>query len=328
MNLRSILSGILLAGLLSGPGWSQESGTPVAVISLVWGVVTVKHADADYKPARWLEPIFPGDFVKTSGPGSKLLITFFNDNHQEVVSENVEASVATDRVTAPKGQVRRDKARNPFGAGGVDSPFVYTHKLVAADFAKAEVAGAYDVEERSLKASIKSHFPPDFGWPSQAGASNYELQVNAPSLAFSWSKTLKANRYSMTQREAGGLSKGSNYTWQVSADGNPVVLPYPFKCLSLPQAKWLEEESTTFSGKRARKQLQRSDYTDYLLVCSQLTRVDEAYSLCREMAGMDSQNPRVFRALTRVFLLRGCPAHAKEAHDNELKLGGYDPVGL
>ena len=203
MRLRSMLPGLLLASLLSSSSWSQESGTPVAVISLAWGVVTVKHENADYKPARWLEPIYPGDFVKTSGPGSKLLITFFNDNHQEVVPEDVEASVTADRVDAPKEKVRREGARNPLGAGGVDNPFVYTHKLVAADFAQAGAPGAYEREERSLKSAIKSHFPPAFGWPSQPGAKNYQLLVTAPSLKYRWLKTIKSNRYAMSpERES------------------------------------------------------------------------------------------------------------------------------
>ena len=30
----------------------EEPATPVGVVSLVWGEVTVKHSDADYKPAR------------------------------------------------------------------------------------------------------------------------------------------------------------------------------------------------------------------------------------------------------------------------------------
>ena len=104
---------------------------PVAVISLVWGEVTLKHSDSDYQPARWLDPIYPGDLVKTTGPGSKLLITFFSDNHQEVMGEDITANVAADKLVKVEGQntIRRDPARNPFGAGGVENPFIYTHKL-------------------------------------------------------------------------------------------------------------------------------------------------------------------------------------------------------
>ncbi|MBT9586284.1 hypothetical protein IV102_23280 [bacterium] len=329
MQLSRLGPALALMGLLGAPAWCQDNSTPVAVISLVWGQVTVKHEQADYKPARWLEPIYPGDFVKTSGAGSKLLITFFNDNHQEVVGTDIEATVAPEALKPLKGgKVRRDGARNPFGAGGVDNPFVYTRKLVADDFKGADAPGLYEAEEAYLKAAVNSSFPPSFAWPAQSGAQSYHLQVKAPSLQFSWAKTVAGTRYKMSQDEANAISKGATYQWQVSAGSTPVVAAYPFKSLTLPLEKWLKEQRNDFNGKRSKKQLQRSDYTDYLLVCSQLTRMDEAITLCQEMAAMDANNPRVFRALTRVYLGKGCPAHAKKAHETQLQLGGYDPIGL
>lgn len=331
MQINRLGPALLMLALLGAPPvWSQDKSTPVGVISLVWGVVTVKHENADYKPARWLEPIYPGDFVKTSGPGSKLLITFFNNNHQEVVGLNAEATVGSDTLSPTNGgKVRVDPARNPFGAGGVDNPFVYTKKLVADDFKGADAPGLYQAEEVYLGAAVNSAFPPSFSWPASNGSKSYNLSVTAPSIQFSWAKTVAGTRYKMTQDEANAITKGATYRWQVTSDkNNLVVAPYPFKSLTLPLEKWLKEQRDDFNQKRASKQLQRSDYTDYLLVCSQLTRMDDAARLCQEMATMDPKNPRVFRALTRVFLAKGCPAHAKKAYDTQIQLGGYDPIGL
>lgn len=327
MRLR--LAALALVLCLSLSALAQDK-MPVAVISLVWGEVTVKHQDADYKPARWLEPIWEGDFVKTAGPGSKLLITFFNDNHQEVMGQDAVATVTSVGLYSQSGpQIRVDGPRNPFGAGGVQNPYVYTHKLVQADFAGADAPNAYQNEENSMKAWMNSSSPPRFWWPPSPAAASYTLQVNgAPGITFNWSQMSETNQHAMSQSESNALTKGAVYVWTVTSGDTVLVPPYQFLLLTLPQDKWLKGIADAFTDKRNRGQLQRSDYTDYLLVCSQLLRVDNALSLMREMSAMDPQNPRVFRALTRVYLLKNCPAHAKEAFDMEIKLGGVDPVGL
>jgi hypothetical protein len=316
--------------LILGSLARAQDGLPVAVISLVWGEVTVKHQDADYKPARWLEPIWEGDFVKTAGPGSKLLITFFNDNHQEVMPSDSVATVAMTGLTSQSGpKIRVDRPRNPFGAGGVQNPYVYTHNLVQDDFKGADAPGAYEAEEFAMKAWMNSSSPARFSWPNDPNAASYTLQVQgAPGLNFRWTKMTETPQYKMNQDESNAMTKGAVYQWSVLSGTSVVIPQYNFLLLTLPQDKWLKDQADDFADKRKRGQLQRSDYTDYLLVCSQLLRVDNALSLMKEMAAMDPQNPRVFRALTRVYLLKNCPAHAKEAWNTEIQLGGVDPVGL
>ncbi len=321
---------IALSFFLAVAARAQDRTTPVAVISLVWGQVTVKHQDADYKAARWIEPIFPGDFVKTTGPGSKLLIVFFNDNHQEVMGPDSEATVTPENLSSLSGgPIRVDPARNPFGAGGVESPFVYTRKLVQKDFENADAPGAYEAEEKALAGWVNSSAPPGFWWPVTPGVTSYNLQVaGAPGLSYTLGKTTPKNQYKYTADEANALTKGAKYIWSVTGNGATIVPPYPFLFMTLPQSKWLDEQHDAFQSKRDRSALQRSDYTDYLLVCAQLLRVDNALSLCREMSQMDPQNPNIYRALTRIYLMKSCPAHAKEALQKELQLGGVDPVGL
>lgn len=311
------------------PGAALAADQPVAVISLVWGVVTVKHANQDYKPARWLEPIFPGDFVKTTGAGSKLLITFFSDNHQEVMGNDITAQATETTLSAEGGaNIRKDKSRNPFGAGGVASPFVYVRKIFADDFAGADAPGALDLEKNQyLKAHVNPAFPPGFWWPPQAGAATYALQILQPSGGQPiWSTTAKDNQYKMKESDANALSKGSDYVWQVQANNQPVTRPYAFMLLTLPLEKWYLEQNKAFAAKRAAGKLERSDYTDYLLVCAQLNRIDESLTLVQEMSNMDPQNPNLFRALARVYLAKSCPALAKQAYDTEIQLGGYDPL--
>jgi hypothetical protein len=321
-----MLSVVVPQVALAQPGATQTP--PVAVISLVWGVVTLKHQTADYQPAVWLDPIFPGDQVKTAGPGSKLLITFFFDNHQEVLGPDSEAQVGGATLTTISGgAIRKDKARNPFGSGGVQNPFVYTHFLVTGDFTGADAPDALQRENACLQATARTASPLAFTWPAADAVGQYQLQILNATAQTVVSVDSKTNRYELTPKQAMPLYTGTVYSWQVSAPSNPrVVAPYSFMYLSRPQDNWLTETRDYFEGLRKRGQLQRSNYTDYVLVCAQLVRVDDVIALCTEMASMNPNNSRVFRALTRAYLMKNCPLHARQAHDQELKLGGMDTV--
>jgi hypothetical protein len=313
---------------LCRPALAQDQGDPVAVVSLVWGAVTIKHPGADYKPARWLEPVFPGDQLMTSGPGSKLLITFFSDNHQEVMGQDMVATAAADGLakSSGAGDIRKDPARNPFGAGGVESPFIYTHRLREADFQGAEVAGALESERPTLRARVRAGFPPTFAW-TDTGAAGYTLSIYDPATGSAvWTKEVSGTRYQLSQDEGNQLLKGVNYRWDVNAGDQVVVRPYEFKLLTLPLAKWFDQQVVDFDGKRDRDQLQRSDWTDYLTVCAQVLDIDRAFELAEKMKEMDPQNPRIYRVLTRIYLRKGCPAHAKAAYDKEIALGALDPI--
>jgi len=90
--------------------------------------------------------------------------------------------------------------------------------------------------------------------------------------------------------------------------------------------KWFNEQAAVFTTLRRQNKLQRSDYTDYLLVCSQILDIDRAMELIEKMRAIDPKNPRVFRALTRIYLRKGCPGHAMAAHKKLEKLGGLDPI--
>lgn len=332
MKLRTLLLLCMIAvvvarGAVAQPAPGDTRTPPVAVVSLVWGVVTLKHQDADYAPARWLNPIYPGDLVKTAGPGSKLLITYFFDNHQEVIGPDSEARVDPTTLTSLSGDpIRKDRARNPFGSG-VQNPFVYTHYLVSDDFKGADAPDAMQQERAYLQATVRSNDPVTFTWLKATGASPYQLSVLNASGGTVLGVTTRTPSVKLAPRQANKLFTGTVYSWQVTTPGNATVVPnYDFMYLSVPQKKWYNEIRGKFENLRKRNQLQRSDYTDYLLVSSQLVRVDDVVSLCREMAKMNPNNPDVFRALTRAYLAKGCPAHAREAHAMEIQLGGVDPV--
>lgn len=292
---------------------------PVAVISLVWGAVTIKHQNEDYKPARWLEPVFSGDQVKASGADSKLLITFFSDNHQEVVGPDSEATAQDTSMSGPS--IRRDPARNPFGAGGVENPFVYTHRLIQADFQNPP--NSYETEKLLLQARVRPTFPPSLFWQK---SNNSVLQVYDYLGAPMWKKPLKTHSYVLTAAQAQAMPKGVNYWWEVTSGNTTLVAKYPFKLLTRPQYKWFQEQRRSYDAKKAAHKLERSDWTDLLLICSQLNYIDESLDLLYKMAEMDPQNPAIYRAMTRVYLAKSCPVHAQKAHDKELELGGLDPV--
>lgn len=317
----------LLSLLVANPVTAQEPQMPIGTISLVWGEVTVKHEDADYKAARWLEPIYEGDELRTAGAGAKLLIVFFNDNHQEVVGTDMVCTVTSKGLQKVQGEgdVRVDPARNPFGAGGVENPFIYTHKLIEDDFKGADEPGALEAERLTLKARVRPAFPPSFNWPD-TGAKRYHLKITQPTGEVAWEKELSTTQYKLRTDEADKLLKGVNYKWTVLADGEVLVRPYPFKLLTLPLRKWYDGQVAKFDKLRAQDKLQRSDWTDYLLVCSQVNEVDRVFELVEKMKTMDPNNPRIYRLLTRVYVWRGCPAHAKAAHDKLVQLGGRDPI--
>ena len=323
--MKKIWKLLLGVGLLVQALPAPAQQAPVAVISLVWGQVTVKHENEDYEPARWLEPIFPGDLVKTSGPGSKLLVNYFSDNHQEVMAQDCEAQTGTAGLVIQTGSpVRRDGPRNPFGAGGVANPFIYTRKLVQADFPTTVPDIA--TENGILQARVRPTFPPSFFWQKLPAGAISTFQVYDYTGAPMWSKAFKTHEYAMETSRAEAMPKGVTYSWEVKSGEQEVVARYPFNLLTLPQYKWYKEQKASYEAKKASQKLQRSDWTDLLLVCAQLNYVDEALDLLTKMAAMDPQNPNIYRALTRVYLAKNCPAHAKQAHDRELQLGGLDPV--
>lgn len=314
----------LLLAASTLPVQAQGDNPPVAVMSLVWGVVNIKHVNEDYKPARWMEPLFVGDQVNAAGPGSKVLVTFFSDNHQEVAGTNSTTQVEDNDLKSLSGPpLRVDPPRNPFGSGGVQNPFVYTRRLVAADFQGGDMAQ----ENAYAKATLRSGEPLIFGVAGPAAAKNFTVAITDPQNQPLLSDKGTANRLKMSTQKSNQLSKGSVYYWQAtSSSGQTLVARYPFLFLTLPLEKWLKETVDNFNSLRQRNQLQRSDYTDYLLVSAQLMRVDDVLALCQEMAVMDPKNPRVFRALTRAYLTKGWPAHAKQAHDTEINLGAIDPI--
>lgn len=319
---------LLLVMLATCQPLLAQNDTSVGVVSLVWGEVTVKHENEDYKPARWLEPIFPGDMVKTSGPGSKLLLTFFSDNHQEVMGSDNEATVGqAGLVNAINGAVRVDGPRNPFGAGGVESPFIYTRKLVQADFANAANANL-EAEKAICQGRVRPSFPPNMFWGKQADGVVSTFRVFDYLGAPLWTRQVKGHSYQMSEKEANAMPKGVIYNWDVMAGDQVVVARYPFKLLTKPQRDWYLQQRAIFDKKKTNGKLERSDWTDMCLMASQLLYVDEALDLLYKMGDMDPQNPNIQRALVRVYLMKGCPGLAKQALDKELELGGVDPINL
>lgn len=325
--LTALLLGLLAPLAVQAQGDAIPTDTPpVAVISLVWGEVTIKHPNGDYKPARWLEPIYPQDYLKTNGPGAKLLITYFFDNHQEVLSPDSEAQADYKTLNSTSGPaIRKDKSRNPFGTG-VANPFVYTHRLETADFENADAPGQMDLENTWLKASVKPSYPPVFTWAGDPKG-KYKIQLFDTTKQFVGGATVTGTRFKASPKELSAASKGSTFLWQVTTpDDSVVVARYPFMVLTNPLEDWLASFRKPFQAKMKSGKLERSDYTDYLLVSAQLNQMDAVLSLCQQMAAMDGKNPRVFRALTRAYLAKGCPAHAKQAYDTQIELGGVDPI--
>jgi DNA-binding transcriptional activator of the SARP family len=70
----------------------------------------------------------------------------------------------------------------------------------------------------------------------------------------------------------------------------------------------------------------QTDYTDLFLLYTQRKMIDKYLHLLQQMVDLDPENPILYRALVRAYLSKGCPAHALQARERELQLGGSDPI--
>jgi len=330
---RTILAG--LTGLaLSAALWAQPpdkaelaKNNPVAILSLIQGNVEIKRPDGDWQPAYWLMLVRPEDQLRTPDKG-KVLVDFFSDDHLEAIDSNTEAKVAFKSLVKVQGQegVRREQARDR-AVVEIPIPYMLERKLSAKELEPASEPEALEKEKIFLGATVWPElFPPVWQW-RKVEAPLYRLQ-----LFNEWNEVIYETKTSQTRfkypyNAPFNLAKNSQYLWQVlTPDDQIVVRKYAFTLLTTLHARELERVERRFEQIKKSGKATQNHYTDMFILYNNRKLVDRLLGLLLQMSKKDPENPMIYRALVRVYLAKGCPAHAQQALEKELQLNGVDPL--
>lgn len=331
LTRRSLLTTVLALALGSLlPAVAQDKAelaknNPVGIVSLAQGDVQLKRPNEEWEPAHWLTLLRPEDQLKTTGNG-KVLVNFFADDHLEIIDANSEAKIAfKSLIKVAGGGVRRQEARDR-AASEIVIPYMLESKLASRDFAQANEPGALEKEKTFLGAFVlPDTFPPVFSW-RDVGAPLYRLQLFNEWNEVIYETKTKDRRFKYPYRAPFQLARNSQYLWQVvTPDDAIVVRKYPFTLLTALHTRELIRAETRFDNLKKHKKLQQNHYTDMFLLYNNRKLIDRLLGLLQQMSNLDPENPMIYRALVRVYLAKGCPAHAQEALNREIQLNGNDP---
>lgn len=318
--------------LLGSPALAQgrselAQNTPVAIVALTHGQAEIKHVKGDWRPVYWLDLLRPEDKIRTAADG-KVVATFFFDDHMEIVGDNTEARVEFHDLTRTSsgGRVRADRPRDR-SVTEIPIPYMLMRQLHNADFRYADAPSAMTDEDVYLKAHVEADTdPPIFSW-ANTGAASYKLQLFNVWDEFIYEKTLRGIRFKLPYGGPFHLAKNSRYSWQVTDNaGNLVVRKYAFVLQTLFLSRQIKRAERHFARLKAAGKLLETNYTDMFLLYVQRKMVDKYLPLLQQMSDRVPDNPILYRALVRAYLNKGCPAHAMQARQRELQLGGVDPI--
>jgi len=318
---------MLLVLCLGMPSVAQDSSPPVAIVALSQGVVEVKSPESDWAPAYWLTLVYPEDEVRTSDNG-KLVLTYFHDQHREIVDSNTQAKLGFRALTktSSEGQLRQERPKDR-GVSEIPIPYLLIRALNRNEFEGAEAPGAFENEKTFLSSYVKAQaFPPVFVW-SDVGASQYKLQLFNEWDEFLFEHDTAETRFKYPFRGDFQLAKNSLYKWQVTDDrGQLVVRRYPFVLLTTLHARELARAEKRFENLQKQGKATPADQTDLFLLYVQRKMIDKYLHALEKMAKDDYQNPVIHRGLVRAYLAKGAPAHALESLKTERSFGGVDEV--
>jgi hypothetical protein len=300
---------------------------PVAIIGLSQGVADIKHPDGDWGPAYWLTLVRPEDQIRTEADG-KLVLTFFHDNHREVVEPDVVGKVGfrSASKTEGTGEIKQDRPKDR-GVSEIPIPYLLIRKLTAKEFESADEEGALEREQTFLSSYVKAQaFPPVFVW-RDTGAQNYKLQLFNEWDEFLYEKETPETRFKYPHRGDFQLAKNSLYKWQVTDENDQIVVRrYPFVLLTLLHSRELARAEKRFAKLEKDGKTTQADQTDLFLLYVQRRMIDKYLHALERMAKEDHQNPVIHRGLVRAYLAKGAPAHAWQSLETERSYGGVDEV--
>jgi len=184
-----------------------------------------------------------------------------------------------------------------------------------------------DKEKVYLAATVwPDLFPPVWQW-KKTGAPLYRLQLfNEWDEVIYETKPIQ-NRFKFPYNGPFQLAKNSQYLWQVLDPTDQILVrKYPFTLLTTLHSRELERAEKKFEATQKAGKAQQNQYTDMFLLYNNRKLIDRTLALLLQMSAKDPENPMIYRALVRVYLAKGCPAHAQQALDKELQLSGVDPL--
>jgi hypothetical protein len=334
-NARIVMIGMLalfLLIVLSSPQASAriarelDENLPVAIVATNFNGVEIQLPKQEWRKCYLLDLLPPETKFKV-GPGAKLSIIYFFDDHMEIVRENTEGVVSFKTITPYNGTIDKLKAQSTVESSEI--PYMLFVKLKKEAFKQVNDPGEEDREKMFLTAYVKNWtFPPVFFW-YDLRTPPYRVQLFNENDEFIYEKESNeaSFKYPYSDPE---LTKGTKlYYWQVLTRSNDVVVrKYPFKILTLYQARDVLRREKEFD------RLQKKDpgafdsiaYTEMFNLYTKYTCWDKLLHLCDEMKDRDPQNPIIYNLLTRLYLIKGCPVYALRAHEKAKSLGSTDVI--
>lgn len=332
MRKLSVLAYLILGVLSLAPVSAQDSqelanNPPVAIIALSQGVAEVKPPGGDWSPAYWLTLVHPEDQIRTSDDG-KLVVTYFHDQHREIVDPKTEAKLGFRGLEKLGGEgVIRPERPKDRSVSEIPIPYLLVRQLTKNEFAGADESSEFDRENTFLSSYVKAEaFPPVFVW-SNTGSPTYKLQLFNEWDEFLYETKTKDTRFKYPYQANFRLAKNSLYKWQVTdANDQIVVRKYPFVLLTSLHARELEHAESRFNNLKAAGKATQADQTDLFLLYVQRKMIDKYLHSLEDMSKQDFENPVIHRGLVRAYLAKGAPAHAMKALENERSYGGTDEI--
>lgn len=324
---------LFLLMLMLQPALAQDrselaENNPVAIVALTQGQTEIKHVDGEWRPIYWMDLLRPEDQIRTAEDG-KVVVTFFHDDHQEVVDPNTEGRTKFREITktSDQGEIRKTRPLDR-SVSEIPIPYMLMRRLYREEFKQADEADALEKEKVFLAAYVKAEaYPPVFIWKEEAGPTPYKFQMFNEWDEFLYENKTNDRRFKYPYRGPFNMQKNSLYRWQVTdAQDNIVVRKYAFVLLTLPHSREIARREKVFNQAKDDGKLMKNDYVDLFLLYNQRKMIDKSLHLLQQMSEMDPENPVIYRALVRAYLAKGCPAHALQAHERELQLGGTDPI--
>lgn len=326
LTLLAGLSLLVLRPLPAQDAKELAKNNPVAIVALTSGGCELKRLEDDWQTVRWLTLLYPEDQLRCNN-GAKIVVNFFADQHRESLASAGECKVSF-RNLSPTGsaKISKDQAQDR-AVSEVPIPYMMQRKLFKKDFEQADEPEAMAKEEVFIQSAVRPEaFPPVFQWKN-VGTASYKLQLFNESNEVIWENKTKECKLRYPFNAPFNLAKNSQYYWQVlSANDTIVVRKYPFTLLTLPHSQELERKERRFDQLVSSKKATSADYTDMFLLYNHRRLIDRSLNLLRQMAKMEPDNPSIQRALVRGYLDKGCPAHARECLEKEIRLNGEDPV--
>lgn len=323
---------LILALAASQPLWAETSqrelaeNQPVAIVAQVYGRASLRRLEGPWRPVYWLDLLRPTDQIET-GSDAKVVALYFFDDHLEVVDPGTRAQVNFKKLErmSGEGSVRRHPSQREVVVQEI--PYLLMRRLKEGDFRLADEPGAYGQEEIFLSARVKNTTYPPVFYCADLGLPEYRFQFFNEQDEFMAEYASSKPRFKFPFAERSRLTKGGLYYWQVlGPDDRIVVRKVPFIMLTAFHAREIERAEKRFERLKERGEATTIDTTDLFLLYNRLKVLDKSLDLLRNMIRTDPDNPILYRALTRIYLEKGCPAHARQAWEKEIALGGTDPI--